>query len=229
MTTILVTRPKEEAKKTALSLEKVGFKTIIEPLIAIEQNFDAKSKISKLIKPKSVILITSANALPALCNIDRNQKIITVGKVSAAAIMNLGFNNVTAAGGDVASMINMINSNYPKNTDFLYLSADITSGDLQKSLKNNGYNCDKIIAYHAKPIDNFPNSREKADAVTLFSKRTAEIFIKLDQGKLCDKPIFCISCNVASAFDNTPYKKIHVSNLPNSESLLELIADFQFT
>jgi len=238
MLNIIITRPVEDAEKLAETLSKLGHNPIIEPILNIyflqSASLELKEKLGK--KPQA-ILLTSANGARALASMteERKIKIITVGDASAEEAKNLGFKNVTSAGGDVNSLADYVEKNCKKTDGWLlHVAGSVLAGDLQTILKNKGFIIDRVVAYEAEPAHSFSLATKSAlincelDSVLFYSPRTAKIFTELANNSkiaylLKNTRALCLSEAVAAELEKDKWSKIMVASEPKQESLLSLI------
>ena len=106
---ILVTRPQPDADNTARLLRESWHEVIIAPLLEIvatdiPESFDLTGI--------QAVLITSANGVRALAaaTSERTIRVLAVGAASAEAARALGFVRVENAGGDVASLAELVSA-----------------------------------------------------------------------------------------------------------------------
>ena len=102
---ILLTRPRDQAGKTAEALQRLGHTCLVEPMLAIEP---VSSPLPE--GPFDGIVVTSANALPALEKLwsvgDRSQiPLLVTGTATANAAKELGFANTQHVAGSATDLI----------------------------------------------------------------------------------------------------------------------------
>ena len=102
---LLVTRPEADAERTAAALRARGHTVVVAPLLRIEPVEDADIAAG----PFAAILVTSANAAPAIARHQRFAElralpVFAVGGRSAQAMRAAGFADVTSADGDVSDL-----------------------------------------------------------------------------------------------------------------------------
>ena len=201
---IILTRPVEDAAPLAEKLRKLGHTPIITPLLNIVE------RQGVFIPPKAyqAICLTSANAIRVMRNISSIQTmpLYAVGQQSEQMAINKGFAHVSAQGGDVNGLHNFLITHLsPKNGPLLYLSGAETSGDLQGRLQASGFAVDRIITYDAvkNKLTSFRNKIIKADAVMIYSPRTAKLWVgEIETMGLTEQAAhikhICLSANVAA-------------------------------
>jgi uroporphyrinogen-III synthase len=102
---LLLTRPQDDAERTAMALRARGHDVVVAPLLQIEILADADLGAG----PWAAILLTSANAVRAIAahrrrNELRDLPVFTVGKNTAQAMREVGFTAVDSADGNVADL-----------------------------------------------------------------------------------------------------------------------------
>ena len=239
----LLTRPLADATVTQQQLFDLGIESFIEPMITITPLPHAEQEITTLIEGgATTLIITSHNAVRAIASsIPNNFPIIAVGSKTTQKISSHGFSNVKDAGGDVENLIKFIKENYStENEHFLYAASDFTSTNLVWELTKLGFAAKEVIAYNAKPAQKLSQDcikllqERRFNLIPLYSKRSCQILTSLLEierlnSNISNTDIFCLSANVAEPLKAIGHNKIHISNAPNSESLLELIRNFGFT
>ena len=191
---VIITRPREDAVPLAEKLSARGHESRILPLLAIVPRADVVIPE----RPYQAVCITSANALAGLRNRALIQfPLLCVGPQSAAAAKRFGFADVRAEGGDVTGLTAFIaKALKPESGPLLYLSGAETSGDLEGRLRASGFEVDRIICYDAVPQDpaGLSDAVQWADAVLLYSPRSARLWVKSVQGSGVDASQLCHVC-----------------------------------
>lgn len=218
--TIVLTRVLDDSLRIANILQKQGYDSFIEPLIKIKY-IDSSKKLFLENFDNQLIIVTSANALRFLSNINLNKtiKIICVGIESAKIANNLGYHNTKNASGNSESLLKYIIEHYDTSKRIIYPCAKVLSFDLTKELTLKGYKIKQIPVYESIAVDDFSSLfKEKLkngefDTIRFYSKFTAQTFMHLiKQNKfgnyLPNIKISCISSNVANVFDGKFLKKI---------------------
>jgi uroporphyrinogen-III synthase len=224
---IILTRPVEDATPLAAKLRGLGHEPIITPLLRIE----ARPDISIPTKPYQAICLTSANAVRVLSNINaiQNIPVYAVGQQSENMAKDKSFTQVSAHGGDVIGLHKFLTGHLdPKDGPVLYLSGAETSGDMQVLLQRSGFEVDRIITYDAvkSSLVDFKTQIESADAVLLYSPRTAKLWaseietLNLTNLATLIKHI-CLSANVAANLPQSWPKAIAAA--PTEQALLALL------
>jgi uroporphyrinogen-III synthase len=228
---IVLTRPEEDAGALKAKLEAVGHAVVMAPLMTIRPREPAAIPP----RPWQAIAVTSANgvrALPHNCGLE-TIRTLTVGPQSLKAALARGF-SAEAHGGDVNGLAAFIRSSLdPHGGPILYLSGAETAGDLEGQLDAAGFDCHRAVLYDAVPAEGLGEAeaalREgEADAVLLYSPRTAKIWLKLvgTAGVLPQAARirnFCLSPNVASVLPEDWVKL--TPRTPDEQAMLALLAE----
>lgn len=185
---ILVTRPLNQAHATAAKIESRGHIVVIEPLLEVAQ-------LSSPIPDGSFggIILTSANALPSLAELDVLDQllplpVLTTGKATSKAALDTGFTKVGHHTGSAIELIGHLPqwmNQHQVSGRLLYPCAQKTAHDLESLLAEKQICCVQWPVYRTQPTDQFSQSTLQGlrsndfDAVLLYSKRTAHTFVQL--------------------------------------------------
>ena len=232
----IVTRPEEDAGTVAHRLESAGHAVIRAPLLAI----DRRAGVVIPQRNYRAVLVGSVNGARALAGHPDRQRLagaaaFAVGPASAAAMRAAGWGAVHAAGGDVAALIAAVRRQLaPADGPLLYVSGETVTGDLERALATSGYAVDRVVLYAAEPVAALPPAAvtglrdATADAVLLYSPRTAEIWARLTiaaglGGAAAGLRHLCLSANVAArlgaAFPDAP---VSVAARPDEDAMVAL-------
>jgi len=157
---LLVTRPEEDAERTAASLRARGHSVVVAPLLHIEALPDAEIGSG----PWAAILVTSANAAFAIARHPRgaelkNVPVLAVGERSAQAMRAAGFAEVISAGGDLARLAA---ERLKQGVPLLYLAGTDRSGDIAGDLRAQNYTVRTAVIYHAVAATALPRAAAEA-------------------------------------------------------------------
>jgi uroporphyrinogen-III synthase len=184
----IVTRPEADARAVAQRLESAGHEVVKAPLMAIARRPGVIPQ-----RRYRAVLITSANGARALADHPDRQRLAgaeahAVGPASAAAMRAAGWGAgaVHQAPGDVAGLIAAVQAHLqPAEGPLLHVSGETVTGDLEGALARSGFAVDRVVLYAAEPARALPPTAARAlttgwaDAVLLYSPRTAEIWVML--------------------------------------------------
>ena len=227
---ILFTRPLEDSETLILKFRDLGHKVSHMPVIQIEKV--EYEKINFL--DYKAIIFTSANAIKFLDTKLIDKKIICfcVGSSTEKKALSLGFQNVIAAEGNVRTLKELILQNFNSSDGkMLYVSGEITSGELDKNLVSLGYNVKRVMNYTSKPNHQLDETfieklkLNMPDIVYVYSQNSALSFLKLiNNYKLNDfwmnTNLMCISEKSSTVLNKIKWKKIFVFSPGEEEFLL---------
>jgi uroporphyrinogen-III synthase len=230
---LLVTRPEEDAVRTAGILRGRGHQVLLAPLMRIEPvGADLRG-------PWAGVLITSANAPRALrarsCGYDGlNLPVFAVGERSAEAARAAGFSDVVSADGALADLARLVAARCAGRAPLLYLAGEDRAGDLAADLRPHGIDVRTVAVYRARLADALPDDAARAlgvgeiDAVLHYSRRSAETFLRLaDQAHLLNAALglghYCLSAEVAVPLAENGAARVEAAAAPNEAALLALV------
>lgn len=231
---LLITRPEPDGAETAVALKELGFDSLVEPMMHIE------NKSGVTINPEGVqaYLVTSANGARALAAAtdQRHIKVFAVGSATAKTLRELGFVALSMAGGDVQSLAGqVIKACDPAAGPLVHIAASQQAGDLSGLLKVAGFECRKEVLYSAvaatqlSPILIEKLEKHEISSVLFYSPRTAAIFTGLVEGAAVGdwlKPVtaLCLSRGVAGKLDKAKWRSIRVAARPEQDALFALLS-----
>ena len=208
---ILLTRPLEDCSEMILRFKSLGHQISHLPLIKIEP---VKHKEINISDYKGIIF-TSANAVKFLNvkNIDKKILCFCVGSATEKKARNVGFQNVISAGGNVTNLKELVLQNFDANKGkLIYFSGELISVDLDKELKLEGYDIDKIINYRAVQNKEFDEN--------FISKLKLNIKIYQSESLWMNTNLMCIGEKTSSILNEIKWKKIFLFNPGEEEFLL---------
>ena len=224
---ILITRPEEDARPLAAKLAARNIEALPFPLLKIVPANNGAVPSG----PFQAICVTSANALRMVLPSDAmlQTPVLTVGPQSLAEARQRGYLHASAHGGDVKGLAAHMNAELrPQDGPILYLAGDQVSADLQGLLSASGFQVEKYVAYKAVPLQpaHFDAALENADAVMLYSPRTAKIFTQLVASLALEKSAgkltyYCLSANVAAQLPQ--HWPVRIAKAANEQAMLALL------
>jgi uroporphyrinogen-III synthase len=231
---LLLTRPEPDAERTAAALRARGHTITLAPLLRIEAIADVPLGAG----PWAAIVVTSASAARAIklhpsFDLLRALKVLAIGDRSAQEMRNVGFADVTSAGGEVSDLSRLIGKRMQPDAPLLYLAGEDRAGDLAEGLRGLGFTVQIAVIYRAVVAAALPKIAIDAlaggiDGVLHFSRRSAEAYIDLagEAGSLASalKPVqFCLSAAIAEPLTRAGAGMIRVAASPTETALLVLI------
>jgi uroporphyrinogen-III synthase len=228
----LITRPLEDAKPLAELLSGRGVECTVEPLLEVAPHPEAAIDLDGV----QALLFTSANGVRAFAakSARRDLKVLTVGDGSATVARDVGFTDVSAAGGDVDALAALVTATLdPKAGPLFHGAASVLAGDLQGKLEAAGFTLRRVVLYEAKTATSLsPETRMNLalggiDMVLLFSPRTARTFAELWRGaeapSLAKTTALCLSSAVAREIADLGWQRIETASSPDQPAMLNLV------
>ncbi len=231
---ILVTRPTEDARATATSLETRGHVAHCVALLRIEN----LTKVDLEMEGVQALLFTSGNGIRAFASISprRDVSVMAVGAASAAAARDAGFSNVVSADGDARALAALAaQSCKPDRGRLIHLAGADAAEDLISHLSELGFEAERKVIYAAHAVTNMPGKLKSIlgagaplDGVLLYSTRTAQIFETLVRqeglAEACSGlTAYCLSPAIAQTAKSSPFREILAAERPNEAALLGLL------
>lgn len=237
MKTVLVTRPRPGATKTAERLLGNGFLPLVLPLTKIVQ-LPVKTPRGKF----DAVAVTSANALrqapdkmlqPFLA-----LPCFVVGEATAAAARACGFETVTAGDSDGASLAQTVGEELCTGARILYVTGRVRAPDFEHALRKLGMHFKPVMSYDTVLVSYTTDflmeffGRGRIDYCLLYSRWGAEEFLRLvSQTEIVHRfdntSIFCLSSHVANALIGVDKALIHVADRPDEDALFALLQQAQ--
>lgn len=224
MTGVLVTRPDPGAAETAADLSARGFQPILAPLLTIEPVPGPPLDLTGF----DAVAVTSANGVRALVarHADRTLPLYAVGTRTAELARESGFTTVFSAAGDVGALSTLMAG--------VGRVLHVAGADVAGELAPADVVVTRMVAYRAVAAAELPDGALTAlragrvAYVTLFSPRTAGLFVRLAQkaglSPLADGwTALCLSDAVAEAAAGFGFADRRVAARPDAASLLALL------
>ena len=233
---VLVTRPLPDGDTTAAALRNRGFEVLQAPMlrfepVAFQDDEDARY---------DAVIVTSANALRGIGSKLAAGKLLAlplfaVGENTATAAHSAGFENVIAAGGDAASLRDLVLARVKakqltKAGTLLYLAGADLARDLAGELGERGFTVVTHTTYRMAPVSDLPRdvcdafAASRIEAVLHYSRRSARAF--LDAARTAGVEISalailqcCISGAVASVVRDAGASQVMVAASPDENAL----------
>lgn len=227
---ILITRPEYDAYILANELKEMGYNSIIESMLNIN---NLKIDLPDL-SIFDGLIFTSSNGVRAYSEISNfyDKPVLTVGDKTAHEARKIGFKNVHSAGNNVAELLFFLKSQkgvyahfrgkHVKDSLSLLLedigNINIEEFEVYNAIKSND------ISYNTLKLLN----NNEISHVVFYSRRTAESFVELIVAKNCMHYFECINAlcladSMVRCLSVLPWKDIKISKHPNQQSMLELL------
>jgi uroporphyrinogen-III synthase len=228
----LVSRPREDAERIAAPLRALGVQVLHEPLLVIVPVAGPNIELAGV----QGILVTSANGVRALAAAieERSIPVFAVGDQTARASRELGFKQVESAGGDVASLAELVTRTLkPANGPLLHAAGAVQAGDLARKLGAEGFQVRIAQLYDARPTAALSQATQAAlrngdiDAAFFYSPRTARTFVEHVRKAGLEDAVrhltaFALSPAVARELDPVLSGRIRVAAHPTQDALLDV-------
>ena len=218
---ILITRPLIDSEDLMGKLFSLGHKIVHIPTLKV-----TRANVSPVdAKKYDAFIFTSANAIRnlKLNNQDNSKICFCVGSITEKIVRQKGYNNTISAGGTVNALKNIIlnSDQIDKKKSIAYFCGDYISSNLDKELKNEGFQVDKIINYTSEKITDLNEENNKIiknhppDIIFIYSQRSAESFIEIVKkyslnGLMTESRVLCISEKVLGVLKKSGWKKLEV-------------------
>jgi uroporphyrinogen-III synthase len=204
---------------------------LIEPLLTIERVPGVAPDLAGV----QALVLTSANAAPALSAPARQLPLFAVGDATARAAERAGCSRVISAAGSGADLARLIAQHCrPERGALLHLSGEHVRPGLAEGLAAVGFDLRRQVVYRAvaarglSPVTVEALVQRQIGAVLLFSPRTAQTFVELIsrhglQGDLVATAAICLSAAVAQPCRELVWRAIYLAARPEPGPLLEAL------
>ncbi len=230
---VLVTRPAAQAEATAAVLRALGHEPLLDPMLVIEPlplpDLTAEGV--------AAVVLTSANATPALPATLKALPLFAVGRTTAAAARAAGGGDVRAAPDDGRALARLVRQAVPSGAGtVLHVAAEEVREGLEEGLRDARLVYRRVTAYRAVPAAKLAPATSEAlaagglGAVLLMSPRTAAVFAAhvraagLERG-LHGTLAACLSRAVADEVGGLPWRAVRVAAARDQTALMALLAD----
>lgn len=228
---VLITRPLPVATDTARRVTALGFTPLVSPVL------ETTLYPAGLPGPDGMqaLLLTSANAVPAVSPDYHHLPVFAVGSATAAAARAAGFSRVTSAAGGVADLAALVRRLCdPDRGSLLFPGAARLAVDIAKPLRTAGFRVIRRVVYRTDPAAELTLAAREAlgaggvTAALFFSPASVRAFVGLVRGVLpptCVATVdaIAISAAVAAALAPLPWQRIRVASLPNQDEMVALL------
>lgn len=230
---VIVTRPRDDAERTAAALRAQGHEPLLSPVMAVRPTGAPVPA-----GPFDAAVATSANgialaaALPAAL---LRQPLYAVGDHTARVAAAAGFARVVAGDADGEALAERIAADWPAGSRLLYLAGRERTPGLEQGLARRGLALEVAQVYAAEPVpDLAPEARHalaagESLAVLHFSPRSARLFLA-QLGAAALRPAAarllhaCLSDRVAEPLRAAGIPAL-VAERPREDALLSLVPD----
>ena len=231
---LLLTRPVQEAQASAARLRQLGHKAVVCPVTAIVV-------LEPALPNRTIdgILATSAKAFCAAvakAALTRWPEApgFFVGSKTHHSARTAGFavGRPAHVAIDAATLVH--NLRLPAPASFVYLAGRDRKPDLEGALQAEGHRVAVVETYFAQAVAALDTESLAAlqagaiDGVLHYSRRSAEIFLRLARQERLDRTVramrhFCLSVDVAGVLRDFGAKRVEISATPDEDGLLALV------
>lgn len=233
---VLVTRPEPASARTAAELKRRGHEPVLMPLM------QATHQVESLVQPPlpgaSALAVTSAEAIRALQAAPEKarqhllaMRVYAVGRATARAAREAGFDDIKVADGDGLSLAGLLIAQ--SETPILYLTGTPRSPDFEAALADAGRMVDIRECYHMSPViygdaEIARRLTPMPDVILVYSSETARHLGELHErtrGPLdwSRTGFLCLSEKIASALPEELQHRSRWSMEPREDLLLLLL------
>ncbi len=225
MTRVLVLRAREDAERTASRLRAMGFTPLLSPVLEIVGTGAAIPR-----GPFDAVLATSAKGLEfcAAPGELRTLPLHAVGARTAQIARELGWRPDLFAG-EARALLPLIHARHKTPARFLYLAGRDRQSDLETGLRAAGHDVTIVETYEARaatalaPAALDALAKGEITAAVHYSRRSAEIFVKLARGAGLTKALGEIDHLALSREAASPLPRARIAERPDEEHLLRLL------
>lgn len=235
--TILVTRSRADAGRTAASLSALGLVPVIAPLL--EPRFFAPDLPDS--QSFAALAFTSANAVRALAAHPLSGRfahlpVFAVGEHTGSEALAAGFSSIVVAAGTLDDLIEAIAVRRPAGPVF-YPAPRHQSGDLKAMLARHEIVVETEILYEMQAATSLPPDLDDQlcsgliDGALFYSRRTSKIFASLSADARFDAARASLHClamseNVAEPLLENHFLRIGLAESPSHEAMMALALAF---
>ena len=238
---VLITRPRPAATALAARLAARGHAALVEPLLAIAEDPDARARLAGALDGVQAVLFTSTNGVASFAAASgrRDIRVFAVGDGTAAAARQAGFAEVESAQGDVAALAELVAARLaPGAGALLHASGHAVAGDLAGRLGRRGFAVRSVRLYRATPAAALSAPAVQAlragevDAALFFSPRTAATFVRLARAAGIERSCarmagVALSAAVAAELEGLGWGCVLVGDAPTEAAVLKALDGFE--
>jgi len=236
---LLITRPRSAATALAARLAALGHETLVEPLLTIAEEPDARERLAPALAGAQAVLFTSTNGVAsfAAASGQRDLQAFAVGDGTATAARQAGFAEVESAQGDVEALTELVAARLPlAGGALVHASGHAVAGDLARRLAGRGFLVRSVPLYRAIPATALTAMTLTAfragtiDGALFFSPRTAATFVRLAraagiEGSCKSMAGVALSAAVAAELEGLGWRRVLVADAPTEVAILKTLED----
>jgi uroporphyrinogen-III synthase len=234
---VLVTRPRPAATALAAELASLGHDALLEPLLTITAEPDARARLAIALDGAQAVLFTSINGVEAFSAASerRDLRAFAVGDGTAASARQAGFAETESAHADVEALATLVAAKLdPSAGALVHAGGRAVAGDLAARLARVGFTVRQVPLYNALPAGALSAPTVNAvrageiDAALFFSPRTAATFVRLARTAGIERGCarsagIALSPAVAVELEDLPWRRIVVAEAPTEAAMLKAL------
>lgn len=227
---VWVARPEPGASRTGAALTGLGHAPMVASVLAVcpvEEPLPSG--------PFEGVILTSANAVPALAARVRGVPVFAVGARTAACARAAGLGPVIEGPGDGAGLAALVAQRLDAGARLLHVAGEDRKPEPAASLEQAGFRLVTHIAYRAEAVADLPVAVGEAlsagtlDAALHYSSRSAETALSLCEaagygGAFRALNHYCLSADVARTLEQAGIRVHFVAAQPRETALLDGLA-----
>lgn len=227
---IWVARPEPGASRTGAALAVLGHAPLVAPVLEVRPVDELPPA-----GPFDGIILTSANAVPALGTDLRGVPVFAVGTRTAERAAAAGLGPVIEGPGDGAGLAARVMRHLRPGARLLHAAGAERKAEPEAGLEAAGFHLVTHIAYRAEPLGSLPEAIRGAlaaqglEAALHYSRRSAETAASLcaaagQSGAFRALDHYCLSADVAQALEEAGIPVHFVAACPREAALLDGLA-----
>gem|GEM_PF-155238 len=229
---VWVARPEPGATRTGAALAARGHAPLVAPVLAVRPTGERPPVI-----PFDALLLTSANAVPALREIAylRGRPVFAVGARTAALAAEAGLGPVHEGPGDAVGLAALVRQILPSGARLLHAAGAERKPEPEATLTAANFRVTTFVTYAAEALPALPDPIGRAlaggnlDAVLHYSRRSAAIALTLAEdaghgGAFRRLKHYCLSADVAAPLEAAGVPVHFVAAHPREAELLDALA-----
>ena len=228
---VWVARPEPGASRTGAALAARGHAPLVAPVLALRPTGAVPPD-----GPFDALLLTSANAIPALRDSEtlRRLPVFAVGSRTAALATAAGLGPVREGPGDAAGLAALVAAALPTGARLIHATGTEGKPEPAASLAAAGFSIAAFAVYSAEALPALPDSAKGAlaagalDAALHYSRRSAFVAITLADGSEHSGAFrrlrhYCLSVDVALPLEAAGVAVHFVAARPRETDLLDAL------
>ena len=231
---VWVARPEPGATRTGAALAARGHAPLVAPVLVVRPTGEAPPA-----GPFDALLLTSANAVPALRPVAnlRDLPVFAVGARTAALAAQAGFGPVREGPGEAAGLAALVAGLLPPGARLLHAAGAERKAEPAAALAAAGFRIATFVAYAAEARPGLPDAVAAAlscgdlDAALHYSRRSAAVALTLADGSGHGGAFrglrhYCLSADVAAPLEAAGVPIHFVAARPREAELLDALGPY---